>query len=338
MIRTKLYMMTQEELLVQIKKELKAQNIKYKEDAYGNIWSFEHEGRPAFVAHCDTVAKDDSVYKIPVVLRYGVLYRPKNILGADDRAGVNLILNHAKKINFIFTKDEEIGCLGAKELAENEEFIKDCEEKINFFIELDRRNGTDLLGNEHGYCSKELADDILKVLSKFKDTYGVLTDIDEFMDIRQGVNLSVGYYNAHTATEYLVEKEFNYIDSKIEELAQIEGHATTYDGYFNWSDIGSVYKKYAYAYDDIDYCEYCNAIISGDDIVDKHGLKLCKHCAEIVPDDEIKKYTSNFLKCSNCGHVIWDGDRYVEIKDWQVVFCEHCYNEKTMGASLYGNF
>ena len=333
-LRKKLYMLTQDELVEQIKKELTAEGVPFKQDDYGNIWSIRYEDRPAFVAHCDTVIGDDRFYNAPLREYDGKLSRPGFVLGADDRAGVNLILNHKHKINFILTKDEEVGCVGANYLSKQKDFIEDCK-KINFFIELDRKGKCDIIGHSHGYCTKELSDEISKVLETYKENWGVFTDIDSFTDISQGVNLSVGYYNAHSNKEYLDIKEFNYIDSKIEELAQISGHKTTYTKPRSSRYMDYAYFDYGRGANDETICDFCGQF--SDTTYKYAGYNICDCCAVGIPEDELfesgdYKEDKSVLKCSHCGNEIWPGDEYVEVPAWEVRFCESCVDIKVKGV------
>ena len=316
-VRTELYQLTQEELLLKVKDELTEADISFKEDKYGNIWSFNHKDRPAFVAHCDTVIGGDEKYKIPVEIDKGIMIRPNTVLGADDRAGVNLILNHKESINFILTKDEEIGCLGAKFMSKNKEFIDDCNE-ITWFCELDRRNGKDILGNTHGYCSKDLVEALNIVLPNHKDVSGVFTDIDEFIDISQGVNLSVGYYNAHTIREYLDIEEFEYINSKILEISEIDGFKEKYDKPINK-------RSYYNIYDDIDSCEFCGLVSRK--VRYFSGVKMCPDCLEdyypvLYPED------NNPIRCDVCSNLITENEKKYVIKGWDAILCQHCVEVK----------
>ncbi|MGL5713990.1 MAG: hypothetical protein ACRCX2_13295 [Paraclostridium sp.] len=220
-LNTELYTLTQEELAEKIKGILKDKGIGFKFIKGKGIWSIRHKNKPVFVSHLDTVNRSDEEFKKPLMIKDGKLSRPGYVLGADDRAGVNIILNHIDDVNFVFTYDEETGCVGAKALALNATFKEDC--KLGtFFVELDRKNGTDLLGNVHGYCHKDLATKLLAVLPGFKDVKGVLTDIDQFTKIMQGVNMSVGYYNAHRDNEYLNIEEFLAVNDLIPAINKIE--------------------------------------------------------------------------------------------------------------------
>lgn len=367
-LRKKLYMLTQGELADQIKRECKAEGVPVKSDSYGNIWSIRFQDKPIFVAHMDTVIGDNSRYGAPLLEKDGKLSRPGFVLGADDRAGVNLILNHKHKINFILTKDEEIGCLGAKALAKVPEFITDLEIGT-FFIELDRKGNDNIIGHIHGYCEEAVVNAIKTVLPHYRDVWGVLTDIDAWDHLRQGVNLSVGYYNAHSSNEYLNIAEFDALDAKIEELGQIESAELrktyekpkrSYGGYGYGYNYSYYDRAYGYAqYDYMDYdsypkrfenastnvvkCDFCHS--DEGTMYEYAGCIVCDACAVGIPEHELEeatiitKQSSNgktelsdeeLGKCSNCGCTVYPEEKYVTIPDWKVIFCEECYEEKTM--------
>lgn len=311
--RKRLYMMNQKALLLQIKKELEAEGVKYEQDMFGNIWSIQHPGKPCFVSHCDTVMSSPLGYHSPLIIERGVVSREGDyILGADDRAGVNIILNHKHHINFVFTVDEEIGCLGAQHLAKNEDFILDCED-ITFFCELDRKGSCDCLGNIHGYCDEELATKICDVLN-YKDTWGILTDIDEFIDICQGVNISVGYYEQHTTKEYLVLEEWEYINSMIPEINKIEIEPRTYenDELYNygtyWGDEYPITEK----------CPMCGKFKSPTNFIGG----MCSECY----DKTIVEVDENHI-CSVCKKHIPHGEIHCFIPIYDISICQDCYSE-----------
>lgn len=359
-LRKSLYMLTQDELIAQIQKECTAEGVPFKSDTDGNMWSIRFQDKPIFVAHMDTVIGDDINYKMPLLERYGKLSRPGYVLGADDRAGVNLIMNHKHNINFVFTRDEEIGLVGAKKLANNQKFIDDVTDIGGFFIELDRRGGSDILGNVHGYCEKGVVEALQEVLPHYKDTSGVFTDIDSWVDIRQGVNLSVGYYNAHTKTEYLDIAEFNYLDSKIKELGQIDCsnlkntyakpkpkyNSYSYDSYFNRGTSWNRYFDRDDSFGGNNECQFCFS--SEGMMYDYQGYTVCEHCAVGLPEEDLYEIESGYTepvkkepavgklndedlsRCSNCKATIYPGDTYINVPEWEVVFCSECIEVKEM--------
>lgn len=155
----------------------------------------------ALVAHMDTV------FSIPPTDVYydkdkGVLWSPSG-LGADDRAGIFAILKILSctdnfRPSVIFTRDEELGALGAGEL------VKDFQHPvttIKYIIQLDRRGTNDCVFYS---CANQ---DFIAYIEKF----GFLENFGSFSDISficptwgiAGVNLSVGYENEHSYIETL---------------------------------------------------------------------------------------------------------------------------------------
>lgn len=282
MIRKELFEMTQEELIVYIERELNERGVPYNRDENGNIWSIRFKGKPVFVSHMDTVSKSDEEYRKKAFIVDNILFKVDAVLGGDDRAGVNLIVNHLENINFVLTTDEEIGCIGASALSRNEDFKADIE-NICAFIEIDRKGNSDVIGALHGYCEKDFVDEILKVLPKHNDARGVLTDIDKFIHLKPGVNISAGYYNAHSVDEYLDIEYFNYLDSKILELANIAGDFSLPKPRRTYTS-GKYTKSYLYPYsnyfdDDVFVrCSECGRMVSDLECTIINGKIICDEC------------------------------------------------------------
>ena len=140
-------------------------------------------------------------------------------LGADDRAGVFGCFSLMSKIdvdnmpNFLFCDEEEIGCHGAKEAAKS---LKEILRESLFFIELDRRNENDCV-----FYNDE-PNHFVKYIEKFgfHKEWGSMSDIGHLGEETGlcGVNLSVGYYEEHTKSEYL---EVNQLEKTLEKAGAI---------------------------------------------------------------------------------------------------------------------
>lgn len=151
------------------------------------------------VAHMDTVFTQP-----PTDIYYdkekAVMWSPQG-LGADDRAGVFLIIKLIKagfRPHILFTADEERGCLGATGfVALNKTPIADTK----YIIQLDRCGTFDCVFYD---CNNP---DFVE----YVESFGFLEAIGSFSDISEicpawkiaGVNLSVGYDREHTVTEVL---------------------------------------------------------------------------------------------------------------------------------------
>lgn len=264
-INIPIYYKTQEKLIYYVQNYLIERDVHF---IYynGNIVSLRYRNRPVFVAHMDTINDKALINQLYVDRNQNILYRKNSILGADDRAGVNLILNHCKNINFILTVDEEMGGIGISQLVNETSLLEELLE-YSCCIELDRKGTQDILGSVHGYCEKDLDDAIQNILPSYKSVSGIFTDIDYLYEYIACVNISVGYYNQHTINEYLDMNHYNYINSKIIALSNISNHfdVSTYKfpnynaykgGDEDWKDW---WKKHYNQYDEYDdYNNYYN--------------------------------------------------------------------------------
>lgn len=152
----------------------------------------------ALVAHLDTVHAVEP-FQFFYDEKEMVMWSPQG-LGADDRAGVILILSilsEGYRPHLIFTTGEEHGGIGANKL------VKDYNEvpfNIDFMIELDR------CGSEDAVFYDCMNHSFIDYICSFGFTFeeGSFTDIcilGRNWNIA-ATNLSVGYYNEHTKAEY----------------------------------------------------------------------------------------------------------------------------------------
>ncbi|MGG2093488.1 M20/M25/M40 family metallo-hydrolase [Bacillus sp. S13(2024)] len=164
-------------------------------------------------AHLDTV---EELEANRVIVKNGSVWSSsKGILGADDRAGVAVVLETAKrlasssfcgKVKFIFTVEEEIGLVGASHIDEH--FLWN----VDAAIVADRRGYGDIVVSCGGYepfCGEQYGEFIEQVaqnvgLEGWKCTAGGSSDTRVWAAHGiQSVNLSVGYQHEHTEYEQL---------------------------------------------------------------------------------------------------------------------------------------
>jgi hypothetical protein len=192
--------------------KLKHYGIPYGADPAGNIFAGQFDkARPCLVAHLDSVHT-----KRPRNLTLiGMTLSSSSGLGADDKAGIVAVLRTLKTskvpVNAIFTADEEIGGQGARRIDAN------ALRHVQYFIEIDRRGDSDVI-IESGWT--ELASDVfIDALRPVVDASsfrfsrdGVYSDVNELVQIAKkcAINLSAGYYQAHTPTEYVRLEELLY--------------------------------------------------------------------------------------------------------------------------------
>jgi hypothetical protein len=138
----------------------------------------------------------------------------KTNLGADDKAGVVIMLNLMSENVpglYYFFMGEESGCIGSSNLSRKfEELVKnEVIPKVNKCVSFDRKGYDSIITEQSGgVCAsdefaKELSDRLNKYGFWFKgDDGGVYTDSAEFIDvIEECTNLSVGYFSEHTTSE-----------------------------------------------------------------------------------------------------------------------------------------
>lgn len=187
------------------------------------------------VAHMDTVHKN---------LPNAILYNSKkqtisslNGIGGDDRCGIYMVLEVIKKFNcsVLFTEDEELGGIGADKFCATE-LAKELE--FNYMIEFDRANANDAVFYD---CDNpEFEEFITKEF--YKTSWGTFSDISVLAPYIgcAAVNLSCGYYKAHTKDEYVV---FPEMEKSIKAACKILERTTEED---KFEYIEAKYSGYRY--------------------------------------------------------------------------------------------
>lgn len=204
------------------------------------------------VAHLDTVHTF-----LPGKIKYkkDKLWSPNGI-GGDDRCGVYMILNIIEKYNcsVLFCQDEEVGCLGAQKFV-NSELAKKLIGKFNYIIEFDRKGNNDAVFYD---CDNK---DFEKFITKdfYKTNIGSFTDISIVAPYLKAaaVNLSCGYYKAHTKEEYVMWSE---METSMHEAIKILAR-TMDDDKFEYIEAPKRFYDYGGYYGGDDgyyFIDYCN--------------------------------------------------------------------------------
>lgn len=229
----------------------------------GNIVVMDLEAVPCLVAHMDTV--NDKAMTSPLLLDKGILSRKNAILGADDKAGVQIIDDYFEDCNFILTRDEEVGLLGAEVIGRCE-FVAGLmlDKEIPCMLEFDRMNNHHIIGPYNDYCQSELAERIEELSGgTYTVDMGVCTDLDELRHTGvEGVNLSVGYYNQHSKMETLNIGEFETARNLAGILLSgLYGESFRFEGEFPDSKVDtSWYMGHEYDMPETN-CEYCDKLL-----------------------------------------------------------------------------
>ena len=179
----------------------------FQEDDFGNYFIKIGESDTMFTCHLDTCSplyqKVNHVIGSKIIKTDG-----KTILGADDKAGMTVLLYMIEKGVpglYYFFIGEEVGGIGSS-AASSMSFSE-----YNKCVSFDRR-GYDSVITEQWFgkcCSDEFAQALANSLNKahlsfnFRpDPTGIFTDSASFMDdIPECTNISVGYFSEHQVTE-----------------------------------------------------------------------------------------------------------------------------------------
>jgi len=196
-------------------------NFRTTIDSYGNLIAERNVNNdpfiPLIIAHVDINQHDAAVPKLLRVNDWLIGFSTKTGttvgVGHDDKAGIYFALQVAKTdldCKIIFTKDEEVGCVGTSCLD------KSHFKNISFAIQLDRRGSSDVSQYTNGVTvvSKEFKENSKPLLDIFGFKYVncVYTDVGALKSVHKVdfccMNVSCGYYNEHSNDETLNIPQF----------------------------------------------------------------------------------------------------------------------------------
>lgn len=215
---------TQKQLFKRLVKKFKGKTLISK----GNFILVQGLAPVMLVAHLDTV-HEEPVRDICTSADRNIIMSPQGI-GGDDRCGVFALVKiyQLAKIKpwLLFCCDEEVGGLGAKKfcLAHQQLQLPSELDNLKFIIELDRKGKNDAV-----YYRCDNPDFEAYITNKgFKTAQGSFSDISLIapeLNIA-AVNLSCGYYHAHTRHEYINR---SHLDNTIQKVINIVSESSCDD-------------------------------------------------------------------------------------------------------------
>lgn len=242
---------TQKELKKSLVQELKLNGYK-PIVGDGFIYAQGSNAPVLLTAHMDTVHKETCR---DIISQKGVLSSPQGI-GGDDRCGIYMIMQIISKTNLrpwiLFCEDEEIGRVGAEKFVLHDKYVDELS-TLKFIIELDRAGSNDAVYYD---CDNPLFEDFIS------ETTGYVTDWGSFSDISTlapeagvaAVNLSCGYYKAHTINEYVVVNEMHSTINQVVKLLKLSMKSETpkfeyikaksYTSWYQFNDDDYYYESY----------------------------------------------------------------------------------------------
>jgi len=244
-------------------------NTYLKEDEFGNLFTKIGESDVLFTSHLDT-ATSANTFVNHVIENNFIKTDGTSILGADDKAGVTIMLymieNNIPGLYYFFI-GEEVGCIGSRKVSAISDKIKEFE-SIKKVISFDRRGTKSIITFQSGSrcCSDKFGNALSDALNKadstfeFKnDTTGLLTDSIQFRETYpECTNISVGYQNEHTFSEV---QDIDFLEKLANACLKVDWNnlpvdrdpsVVEYSNYgYNW---GRYYKDWDN--DDFDYPSY----------------------------------------------------------------------------------
>jgi len=193
---------------------------------------------PVLVSHLDIYNEINKPDRIELVkednlnVYEGYLEDTRTLLGGDDRNGVWTMLtlmenNH--NIGYLFTTDEECGCIGVHYVLDNG-ILSSIEENITYFLQIDRRGISDLayyiMDNGLKTHQNLKFQSKLEMLEDYSLTKGSSTDIKHICKKLGicGINISAGYYNEHESQEYTDVNYLLNLPKTIEKIINLLGN------------------------------------------------------------------------------------------------------------------
>lgn len=216
--------------------------IKYKEVVNDDGFLYAKGNIPILLtAHMDTVHKETCKQIITKKEDNKTILSSPQGIGGDDRCGIWMIWMILCKTKYrpyiLFCEDEEIGGVGSKKFTKTK-YVDDLG-KLKYMIELDRAHDKDAVYYD---CGNEEFMDYISETIGYKEAYGSFSDISHLSPASDvaSVNLSCGYYNAHTLNEYVVYEEMfatykvvKTLLSKVKECKEYDYQEYTYSRYGN---------------------------------------------------------------------------------------------------------
>ena len=207
---------SQKQLFKRLAKKFKGKTLISK----GNFILVRGQALVMLVAHLDTV-HEEPVRDICTSADENIIMSPQGI-GGDDRCGVFALVKIYQLVKIkpwlLFCCDEEVGGLGAKKfcLAHQQLQLPNELDNLKFIIELDRKGKSDAV---YYRCANTDFEEYItgKGLKTAQGSFSDISLIAPELSIA-AVNLSCGYYHAHTRHEYINR---SYLDNTIQKVVNI---------------------------------------------------------------------------------------------------------------------
>lgn len=218
----------------------------YKNDFVGNYWVQVGTPTTMFTSHLDN--KCEEMNKVNFSFRNNTIRTDgSSILGADDKAGVSIMLNMIDNevpglyYFFIGEENKREGSTKLSKYLKLDGFDDKNFTLIDKVISFDRMGYEDIVTQQLGTvcCSDEFAKEISNRLNSFDFNYtptkeGSYSDSYSFLELCvECTNISVGYFNEHLETEY---QDIEFLEKLSNACTKIDWESLPL---MNYSDLDS---------------------------------------------------------------------------------------------------
>lgn len=189
-------------------------------DEHGNRYVRIGTAPVLWSSHTDTVHRNEKAGKYQrIAFENGIISlnnKASTCLGADCTAGIWIMkemIRAGVEGLYIFHRDEEVGGYGSSFIAKKTPELLDG---ILYAIAFDRKGNDSVITHQFSQrcASNAFVTSILPMLPPgyCADSGGTFTDTANYTEIiSECTNLSVGYENAHTSTEFLNVRDLLYL-------------------------------------------------------------------------------------------------------------------------------
>lgn len=235
-------------------------NSELVEDEFGNLFIKIGESDVMFTAHLDTatsaLASIQHKQEGNIIKTDGT-----TILGADDKAGVTIMLymieNKIPGLYYFFL-GEEVGCVGSRKVASK--YKSEKIEGIKKVISFDRRGNSSVITFQSGSrcCSDKFGQELAKQLNDADSTFsyktdptGLLTDSIQFTSLYpECTNISVGYQYEHTFNE---QQDIEHLEKLAKACLLVDWNSLPVERdpsktEYSWGSYYGGYGDYGYDY------------------------------------------------------------------------------------------
>lgn len=295
-------------------------------DGYGNILAEKKYGDSGYTvllsAHMDTVA---SVQPNPTWRKNKteIFTTSGSALGGDDKCGLAAHMAVIRELNkgtkftgtikVLFSREEEIGCVGASQAVKlSPEWFQD----IDASIVIDRRGGDDIVtgcwserfcSDEYGAFWEVMGTELGITSFKPKATDGSISDTMIFSELGiNGVNLSAGYYEAHSKNEYIkiheLKRTVRWVTTALDHIEKYTFPSFEYmtDYKYDYKYLWKGNTKSSVWDKDWVVCDWCRMEWEDAEmVVTNQGEHICPDCQGYEILDDLP-YSETF-ECAMCG-------------------------------------